>query len=185
MRLALKALVVVGLSLVLTGCHTYGHHGHGYYYDRALYSDPDEADLYDAAFYEDFNQELAQTWASGYGPAQEERLGRPGYVHRPGVGGAMSGTIGACISAQDQNGRWGPDEPVRVTLYDGYGLGQMGIRAPNNSLDELHVLINWGRGRITLIPLGTRPGLSTAATVLQDTEGNSWRISRTWRRCSF
>ena len=64
MRLALKALAVVGLSLALTGCHTYGHHGHGHYYDRALYSDPDEADLYDAAFYEDFNQELAQTWAA-------------------------------------------------------------------------------------------------------------------------
>lgn len=184
MRLALKALAVLGLSLALTGCHTYSHHGHHYDGYRVPYSDPDEADLYDAAFYEDFNQELADTWAAGYGPQQEERLGRLGL--RPPAGlSTRSGTISACISTQDQNGRWRQDEPIRVSLYDGLALQQIGIRTPRGDLDELFVFIDWGRGYTTLLPLGTRPGLSTAATVLQDSAGNNWRISRTWRRCSF
>lgn len=126
-----------------------------------------------------------QGYEQGYERGRTQGSARRPYPAPPSMGSmsGMGGTISACISAQDARGAWGPDEPVRVSIIDGWALRQIVGRPQGGGVDELYVLINWGRGGRTVLPLEQRTGLSTAATVLQDTAGNSWRISRTWRRC--
>lgn len=126
-----------------------------------------------------------QGYEPGYERGRTQGSARRPYPAPPSMGSmsGMGGTISACISAQDARGAWGPDEPVRVSIIDGWALRQIVGRPQGGGVDELYVLINWGRGGRTVLPLEQRTGLSTAATVLQDTAGNSWRISRTWRRC--
>lgn len=126
-----------------------------------------------------------QGYAQGYERGSVSGSARRPYPAPPSMGSlsGMGGTIRACISAQDARGAWGPDEPVRVSIIDGWALRQIVGRSQGDGVDELYVLINWGRGGRTVLPLEQRTGLSTAASVLQDTAGNSWRISRTWQRC--
>lgn len=149
-------------------------------YDRYPGSD------YDAGF----NQPPLPAPAPGY---QQPDYSRPGYPHRPSQGRPFSfrGTINACIAEERTGGGWSNEMPVTITLTDGFALMRYGLFRPqdnnrqNLSGDDLFIVVDWnGYQEPALIPLGNRSALSTAATVLKDMSGKSWRISRTWRRCS-
>ena len=110
----------------------------------------------------------------------------PNYIPQgPSYGMGRQGGIAACIAAKTSASSWGDDMPVSVTMVDGYGLSAVTGGMLRRNLEDLYLIVNWGRGQSsTVLELGNRDGFNRGAMVLKDIQGQEWRISRTWRRCS-
>lgn len=93
------------------------------------------------------------------------------------------GTINACAAYQDQNNRWSDDFRIELSYYDGDHLSRL-MRSYRYNNSHLYAVFYIGPRDPIIIDLQTRPGFSTSATTIQDVEGNRWRISRSWQRCS-
>ena len=100
---------------------------------------------------------------------------------------ALNGSINACLSFEQPDGTWSIDRPVKVDIIDGMRLYEtLGI-SPERNYNNLYVVFNGFSHSYrdnVILPLKHRRSLSSAAIVLQDLQGRSWRISSSWRRCT-
>lgn len=94
------------------------------------------------------------------------------------------GTINACAAFQDANNRWTNDFRIELSYYDGDHLSRFVHNFRRAAPDKLYAVFLWGPRDPVIIDMQTRPGFSTASTTVRDIEGNTWRISRSWGRCS-
>lgn len=68
-----------------------------------------------------------------------------------------------------------------MRLYETLGI------SPERNYNNLYVVFNGFSHSYrdnVILPLKHRRSLSSAAIVLQDLQGRSWRISSSWRRCT-
>lgn len=125
-------------------------------------------------------------------PDYNQRPQYPSYPHHPrpphypeqNHNPAFNGSIRACVAFEQADTTYSPDMPLTVSILDGLVLAEHYRIYLQGDLNELYVVFNHPNSRTPVIlPLKHRKNLSTAATVLNDLQGNSWRISRTWKRC--
>lgn len=103
----------------------------------------------------------------------------------PGPNPNFARSIRACIAYERPDGTYSKDFPITVDLLDGLVLANQYRLYVDGGINDLFVVFNTQNQRYpTILPLNHRKSLSTAATVLTDLQGQNWRISRTWKRCS-
>lgn len=114
----------------------------------------------------------------------------PHHPSYPGHGGhrpsnpAFNGAIRACVAFEQSDGTYSKDLPLSVDILDGLALSRSYRIDVNGNFNDLYIVFAHPQMRThVIVPLEHRKNLSTASTVLNDIHGNTWRLSRTWKRC--